>query len=167
MRKQLFINYLKDFLNDVSGSSTCNINKLVKKSKNNYRIRDSLILYCALSGESRTKLLLRFSNSDYFNVVTRVNEDNFLSDEFDDYDFKKIWDTYINKIKVYEYDDITKSQIHKNIIKKMDEKNISNYRVYKDLHLNPGNVNDYLTNGNVKKVSLETARNIYHYVCAY
>lgn len=96
-----------------------------------------------------------------------MNEDNFLSDEFDDYDFKKIWDTYINKIKVYEYDDITKSQVHKNIIKKMDEKNISNYRVYKDLHLNPGNVNDYLTNGNVKKVSLETARNIYHYVCAY
>ena len=44
------------------------------------------------------------------------------------------------------------------------EKHISNYRIYTDLHLNHGNINDYLTNGNVSKLSLATAQKILDYV---
>ena len=165
MRKQYFINYLKSYLNDVSGLKTANIHKLVLASKKNLRIRDCLILYCGLS--SRQQLLNRFTNNKYKDVLDRLNEDNYLSDEFSDYEFRKIQNSYENKIKVMEYDDITKLKVHDNTINLMNKKGLTNYRIYKDLGLNPGNVNDYLTNKNIKKVSVDTALKIFEYAYAY
>lgn len=37
------------------------------------------------------------------------------------------------------------------------DKHISNYRIYTDLKLNAGNINDYLTNDRADKLSLKTA----------
>ena len=165
MRQQLFINYLKEYLQDVSGFQTANIHKLADASKKNLRIRDCLILYCALSNTQ--KILNQFTNNKYEDVLKRLNEYNFLSDEFSDFEFKKIYTSYQHKINVTEYSDITKEKAHDNIVRMMNEKGISNYRVYKDLNLNPGNINDYLTNKNVKKVSLQTVKQIYNYVSSY
>ncbi len=165
MREQHFINYLKNYLQDISGLKTINIHKLVLKMKKNYRIRDSLILYSALS--NKRHVLNQFTNNEYEDVLNRLTKENFLSDEFDDYEFKKIYTSYTRKIKYYEYSDITKEKAHENIVKMMDEKGISNYRVYTDLKLNPGNINDYLTNGNVKKVSRDTVKVIFDYVYNY
>ena len=166
MRTQQFVNYLIDYLKDISGFNTANIHRLANASKKNLRIRDCLILYCGLS-DNRKRLLNSFTNNKYKDVLDRLNEDNFLSDEFSEYEFKKIYTSYIHKIKVFEYSDITKERAHDNIVKIMKEKGITNYRVYKDLNLNPGNINDYLTNKNVKKVSLDTVRSIFHYVYSY
>ena len=165
MREQHFINYLKFYLQDVSGLKSINIHKLVLKMKKNYRIRDSLILYSALS--DKRKVLNQYTNNKYECVLNKLTQDNFLSNEFDDYEFKKIYTSYTRKIKYYEYSNITKTKAHENIIKIMGEKGISNYRVYKDLKLNPGNINDYLTNGNVKKVSRNTVKTIFNYVYNY
>ena len=49
----------------------------------------------------------------------------------------------------------------------MDDKKITKYRVYRDLSLNPGNINDYLTNGNSKKVSMNVVKKIYNYCRNY
>ena len=167
MRKQQFVNFLKDYLQDISGLKTCNIHKLAKEMKKNYRIRDSLILYCALSGDSRRALLNRFTNNKYKEVMNNLNRDNFLNDEFKEYEFRKIWNSYQNKIKVVEYDNYIKENARLTILKSMKEKGITNYRVYKDLNLNPGNINDYLTNNNVKKVSVATVKAIANYVYTY
>ena len=165
MRQQYFINFLKEYLQDVSGMPSANIHKLADASKKNLRIRDCLILYCALSNTQR--ILNKFTNNKYKDVLDRLNEYNFLSDEFSDYEFKKIYTSYQHKINVVEYSDITKEKAHDNIVRMMSEKGITNYRVYKDLKLNPGNINDYLTNKNVKKVSLETVKQIFNYVSSY
>ena len=165
MRTQQFINYLQDYLKRVSGLNTANIHILADKSKTNIRIRDCLILYCGLS--DRQQLLNRFTNNKYKDVLSRINENTFLSDEFSEYEFRKIHTSYVHKINVVEYDDITKRKMHENITDLMKEKRISNYRVYKDLNLNPGNINDFLTNNNIKKVSVDTALKIFEYVNAY
>ena len=47
------------------------------------------------------------------------------------------------------------------------KKNITNYRVYKDLSLNPGNVNAFLKNADMGKVSLNTVRKILAFVQNY
>ncbi len=167
MREQLFINFLQDYLQDVSGLQTCNIHKLANEMKKNYRIRDSLILYCALSGDSRKKILNRFTNNKYKEVMSNLNENNFLSDDYEEYEFRKIWNSYQNKIKVVEYDNYIKENARLTILKSMKEKGITNYRVYKDLNLNPGNINDYLTNNNLKKVSVATVKAIANYVYTY
>ena len=167
MREQLFMNFLQDYLQDVSGLQTCNIHKLANEMKKNYRIRDSLILYCALSGDNRKKILNRFTNNKYKEVMSNLNENNFLSDDYEEYEFRKIWNSYQNKIKIVEYDNYIKENARLTILKSMKEKGITNYRVYKDLNLNPGNINDYLTNNNLKKVSVATVKAIANYVYTY
>ena len=167
MREQLFINFLQDYLQDISGLQTCNIHKLANEMKKNYRIRDSLILYCALSGDNRKKILNRFTNNKYKEVMSNLNENNFLSDDYEEYEFRKIWNSYQNKIKIVEYDNYIKENARLTILKSMKEKGITNYRVYKDLNLNPGNINDYLTNNNLKKVSVATVKAIANYVYTY
>lgn len=47
------------------------------------------------------------------------------------------------------------------------KKNCSNYRLYKDLKLNPGNVNSWLKHGDGSKVSYQTAQQIITYVMQY
>ena len=167
MREQLFINFLQDYLQDISGLQTCNIHKLANEMKKNYRIRDSLILYCAISGDNRKKILNRFTNNKYKEVMSNLNENNFLSDDYEEYEFRKIWNSYQNKIKIVEYDNYIKENARLTILKSMKEKGITNYRVYKDLNLNPGNINDYLTNNNLKKVSVDTVKAIANYVYTY
>ena len=50
------------------------------------------------------------------------------------------------------------------LTKLQKEKNISNYRIYKDLELNPGNINAYLKHGDPSKLSLATARKTLDYL---
>ncbi len=57
--------------------------------------------------------------------------------------------------------------MRKKILSIQKEKNCSNYRVYTDLHLNPGNINSWLKNGDSTKVSYQTAEKIMNYVLQY
>ena len=44
---------------------------------------------------------------------------------------------------------------------------VTDYCIYKQLELNPGNVNAFLKNGDVSKVSLDTVRKILSFVNEY
>ena len=165
MRKLSFEAFLKQYLIDVSGQKSLSIHKLAKLSKNNIRIIDPLVLYCVLNGKK--EVLLKYLNKSEFEFIDGLNKNNYLDDAFNDYSFKKIYQSYERKVNCVTYDNQTKSLIRDNILKMMSEKKISNYRVYKDLSLNPGNVNDYLTNGNPKKVSLKLVEDIYDYCLNY
>ena len=48
-----------------------------------------------------------------------------------------------------------------------EAKSVSNYRIYKTMNLNPGNVNAFLKNEDTSKVSLDTARKILAFVNEY
>ena len=48
-----------------------------------------------------------------------------------------------------------------------EAKSVSNYRIYKEMNLNPGNVNAFLKNEDTSKVSLDTARKILAFVNEY
>ena len=54
--------------------------------------------------------------------------------------------------------------MQKKIVEMKKEKGITNYRIYKALNLNPGNVNSFLKNGDTGKVGLNTARRMLKYV---
>ena len=45
----------------------------------------------------------------------------------------------------------------------LQKKKLSNYRLYTDLKLNPGNVNAWLKHNDSSKMSLDCARKIYQY----
>ena len=60
-------------------------------------------------------------------------------------------------------DNIKKLMLDK-IIRLKSEKNISNYRIYTDLKLNPGNFNSFIKNRNIKKLSLSNTRETLNYL---
>ncbi|MBO4668143.1 MAG: transcriptional regulator [Bacilli bacterium] len=165
MRKLTFKTYLKQYLVDVSGQRSLNIHKLAILSKNNLRLVNPLILHCVLN--DKTNVLFKYLDINKYPLVLALTKNNYLDKDFSIFEFKKIHQSYIRKANTIEYDNETKSLIRKNILKMMSDKNITNYRIYKDLKANPGNVNDYLKNNNCKKVSLKLVKQIYKYCEAY
>ena len=49
----------------------------------------------------------------------------------------------------------------------LQKKKLTNYRLYTDLKLNPGNVNAWLKHNDSSKMSLDCARQIYKYAKSY
>ena len=50
------------------------------------------------------------------------------------------------------------------ILRLQKAKQITNYRIYTDLKLNPGNTNAWLKHGSHEKISLNNARSILRYM---
>ena len=164
MRQLSFIGYLKEYIKDVSGLSSLNIHKLCKELKNNQRLVDPLILYCALT--KKQEALIKYTNAKYWAIVYKVNKDNFHTTDFKKYDFKKIWDDYQNRLNYQTNDNYFKNSLREEIVSLMKKKSVSKYRIYTDLKLNHGNINAYLKNNDASKVSSQTAKRIYKYVLA-
>lgn len=53
--------------------------------------------------------------------------------------------------------------LHREIEKLMEQKNITKYRIYRDLHLNPGNTNDFIKNQRMSKMSEKNVGRIRDY----
>ena len=165
MRELTFKTFLEQYLRDVSGQKTLSIHKLVELSNYNKRIVDALILYCALN--NKIEILKKYIDLKEFHSLENINKDNYLNNQFSNYSFIKIYQSYLRKKNTVTYDNEIKSMIREKILTIMKEKKITNYRVYKDLNANPGNINDYLKNNNVSKVSLAMAKRIYNYCLSY
>ena len=90
---------------------------------------------------------------------------NDISDPEDAY--YKLWRSYLSVRDRQKADDETKLLYHARVTKIQKEKGITNYRIYTDLKLNPGNLNAWLTHGDCSKLSLDTARRTLRYVQEY
>ena len=165
MRRLKFETFLERYIHDVTGKRTLNIHKLSKIARKNVRLVDPLILYCTFT--SKRLLLLGHIESKYAPLVAEVTRENFLDDAFDNNSFKKIWNSYQRQLNMKENNNEIKKLARNKIVKMMKKKKITNYRVYSNLKLNPGNVNDFLTNSNVEKVSLDLVKRINDFVENY
>lgn len=161
MNKIKFVNYLKQYLLYVSKKETLSVHSLYKESKRNARIIDPLILYCVFNG--KTLILNKYTNQ-YAYLYNDLLDCKFNFEKFKEYSFVKIYDSYCHKINQVKYDNKIKSQMRKNIILLQKEKHISTYRLYSDLHLNHGNVNSFIKNNDLSKLSLENVEKITNYL---
>lgn len=79
-------------------------------------------------------------------------------------EYHKVWRSYMSRKNRGRADDYTK-ELMRQKVKRLQEKNgVTNYRIYTDLKLNPGNLNAWLKHGDSDKVSLDTARRTLRYV---
>lgn len=161
MNKILFANYLKKYLFLVSNKKTTSINYLFNASKNNVRIIDPLILYCVFNNKTN---LLNKCTDKYVNLYSKIKEANYHFENFKDFDFVKIYDSFLHESNRINYDNDTKLKMRENILNIKKEKKISNYRIYTDLKLNPGNVNSFIKNKDVSKISLNATKRIVNYL---
>jgi hypothetical protein len=155
MRDLTFAGFLKSYVRSLSKTETNSLYKLTKEAADeNPRLREPLFLYAKFT--------------EYKNLANRYDKAGFeaalqnamspLPEEY-----KKVWKSYLSKKNRLQNDNHTKELMRNKVVKLQKSKGVSNYRLYADLGLNPGNFNAWLKYGDPNKVSLDTARRAVKY----
>lgn len=173
MRELTFAGFLKSYVRSLSKAETNSLYKLAKEAADdNPRLHEPLLLYAVFT--DKTDVLLRAAKvpalyTEYKNLADRYDKAGFeaaLQDESSPLpaEYKKVWRSYLSKKNRLHNDNHTKELMHKKVVKLQKAKGVSNYRLYTDLRLNPGNFNAWLKHGDPNKVSLHTARRTVEYL---
>lgn len=173
MRELTFRGFLTQYVRSLSSQDTNSLYKLAKEaSETNFRLVEPLLLYALFSNKQNVLLQATkdfMLHRNYSVVLERYTVDEMTraletqSDELSE-DYLKVWRSYLSYKNRGQADDHTK-ELMRQKVKHLQEKNgVTNYRIYTDLRLNPGNLNAWLKHGDSDKVSLETARRTLRYV---
>lgn len=175
MRKLTFEGFLKQYVAELSGVQTVSIHKLADCLSENPRLKEPLFLYALVY--NKMNLLLRHTvNSavvaEYEQLSNRYSLVQMLlllenqSLELPEA-YLKVWRSYCSVRDSVLADNDTKELIHRRVLELQQKKHLTNYRLYTDLKLNPGNVNAWLKHNDSSKMSLDCARQIYKYAKSY
>jgi len=88
-----------------------------------------------------------------------INDDPALGAEY-----RKVYKSYLSVRDKKKNENQTKALMRGKILRLQNEAGVSDYRIYKDLNLNQGNLHAYLKHGDCSKVSLDTARKTVDYL---
>jgi len=165
MQRLTFHRYLEKYVYSLSDSRTTSIYKLVKELSHNSRLVEPLFLYAISS--NKVDLLLRASSAgpmhkEYQNLANRFCLKGILK-ALEEHSptlgegYHKVYNSFVRMRDSHIVDSDTKLLIHRRIRVLQGEFGISNYRLYNDLQLNPGNVNAFLKRAEISKVSMSTA----------
>ena len=168
VRKLTFEGFLKQYVTELSGVQTASIHKLANCLHENPRLKEPLYLYALVF--DKVNLLLRYAKdpvclAEYERLSNRYSREQVLallqnqSAELSE-GYLKVWRSYCSVRDAALADNDTKELIHQ-------KKHLTNYRIYADLKLNPGNVNAWLKHNDSSKMSLDCARQIYKYAKSY
>lgn len=173
MRELTFAGFLKRYVRELSAGDTNSLYSLAGEAgHDNPRLREPLFLYAMFTGKEDV-LLKAAKDESLRNAYRRMLEGYDKEDirralEADDpalgEAYRKVWRSYRGQKNRRETDDETKALMRKRILAMQKEMNVSNYRIYTDLGLNPGNLNAWLKHGESGKVSLSTARRALAYM---
>ena len=162
MRELTFKGYLQQQLCELSGINSKSLYKFAKLSENNARLRDVLCLFLNYYVDEKLKNQLCKKFPFLNEACNRLN--GVAIEDLSSSEYRTIYENYLNKKNKKENEDKLKSLMQKRIVEVQAEKGITNYRIYKALGLNPGNINAFLKNGDHSKVGLDTARRMLAFV---
>lgn len=175
MRKLTFEGFLKQYVAELSGVQTASVHKLADRMAENPRLKEPLFLY-ALAYD-KVDLLLRYTEdkgclAEYewlSNCCSLEQMLAFLENQSPELPegYRKVWRSYCSVRDAALADNDTKELIHRRVLELQQKKHLTNYRIYADLKLNPGNVNAWLKHNDSSKMSLDCARQIYKYAKSY
>lgn len=172
MRKLSFLGFLKQYLPTLSGTHSLDLRKLMRLSETIPRLREPLFLY-ALEAD-KVSVMERFAEAEscfsvWCKTYTKAGMQAMLEADAPELpeEVRKVWRSYLTVAQRTQNDDHTKALMLAKVRRLQQEKRLTNYRVYTDLKLNPGNTNAWLKHGDSRKVSLEAARRVLHYAQSY
>ena len=176
MRELTFRGFLIQYVRQLSEQETNSLYKLAAEAgSSNPRLREPLLLYAVYS--QKQDVLLQATKEPALHAEYRRLALLYTADTMTDlleqtspvlpYEYHKVWKSYQSRKNRSQVDDHTK-ELMRQKVKRLQEKNgVTNYRIYTDLRLNPGNLNAWLKHGDSEKVSLEVARKTLRYVETY
>lgn len=172
MRELTFKGFLATYVRQLSQADTNSLYKLAAEAaSDNPRLCEPLFLYAMYSGKLAVllqaakdpSLRSAYKDMEQYTVdqmtILLENGSSTLRNEY-----HKVWSSYLSQKNRGQADDHTKELIRKKVKRLQDRYGISNYRIYTDLHLNPGNLNAWLKHGHSNRVSLDTARRTLRYI---
>ena len=164
MRELTFKGYLQQQLCELSSCNSKSLYKFARLAERNARLKSVLCLYLVnfVPDNLKKQLCKRFSyvaiECERLSGVPLEQLCGSLSE------YATIYENYLNRKNTKANEDKIKALMQKRIVELQEEKGITNYRIYKSLNLNPGNVNAFLKNGDVSKMGLNTVRKILEFV---
>lgn len=173
MRELTFRGFLTQYVKKLSVQETNSLYKLAEEaSRDNPRLREPLFLY-ALYGQKQD-VLLQATKDPALHVVYYEMTEKYTTDLMTDAlvsgsvalpdEYHKVWRSYLSRKNRGQADDHTKELMRQKVKRLQEKHGVTNYRIYTDLKLNPGNLNAWLKHGDSDKVSLDTARKTLRYV---
>lgn len=173
MRDLTFRGFLTQYVRQLATEETNSLYKLAAEAgSKNPRLREPLFLYAVYS--QKEKVLLQATKepalyAEYDRMAALYTADR-MTELFEQAspllpaEYHKVWRSYQSRKNRGQADEHTKELMRQKVKRLQETKGVTNYRIYTDLKLNPGNLNAWLKHGNGDKVSLETARNTLRYV---
>lgn len=176
MRELTFRGFLAQYVRQLSEQETNSLFKLAAQAgSSNPRLREPLFLYAVYS--QKQDVLLQATKepelyTEYHRLVSLYTADEMtqLLEQVSPLlpaEYHKVWRSYQSRKNRGQADDHTKELMRQKVKRLQEKYSVTNYRIYTDLKLNPGNLNAWLKHGDSDKVSLETARRTLRYVEAY
>lgn len=171
MRELTFLGFLTEYVRSLSKAGTTSIFALAKEaSSDNPRLREPLLLYSLAS--CKKYILLRaakkFNLEEFYApVLANIGDkqvETVLEEKCLPKEYLKVWRSYLTKKNNRRTNDATKELIRNRILCLQKERNVTNYRLYTDLKMNPGNLNAWLKHGDNSKISLDSARSCLMYL---
>ena len=172
MRQLTLKGYLRQYVPRLSTQDKGGLFRLAAEAKTNYRLRAPLFLHALC--ENKIDVLLSFTKdealkSHYTEMANKYTFDVMMSalengDASLGENYHKAYNSYVRRRDMPKTHEQAKLAIRDKIRSLQKTKSVSNYRLYTDLKLNPGNINNYLKNGATSKVSRNTARRIMLYL---
>lgn len=173
MRELTFKGFLMQYVKQLSQQNTLNLHKLTAEANSdNPRLREPLLLYAMITAKQNLLLMEAQGSAlceHYTELISRYSAEQMttlldtgspaLTEAY-----HKVWRSYENCRNRLQADNHSKELMRKKVKRLQEQNGITNYRIYTDLKLNPGNLNAWLKNGDGNKVSLNTARMTLHYV---
>ena len=162
MRELSFKGYLQQQLCELSNYDSKSLYKFARLAESNARLKNTLCLYLNYYVSEKLKKQLCKKFPYLIEECDRLN--GVAVEDIDLSEYKTIYENYLNYKNRKQNEDKIKLLMQKRIVEVQQEKGITNYRIYKALNLNPGNVNAFLKNGDTGKVGLDTVRRMLAYV---
>jgi len=172
MRQLTFVGFLKEYVKDLSDHGAPAVKNLAKEvMADNPRLKEPLFIYCLYS--DNLSLLLKVTKdtpvgAEYEAMAKEYNTESMMQ-AFEGESiylpkgYLKVYKTFKSIAGIQERDEKIKELIRLEVLKIITAKNISVYRMSKDLNINNANVNAWIKDGFSTKVSLDNARTMLQY----
>ena len=164
MRKLTMLGFLSQYVRELAEADTLNVQKLYSiVQSGNYRLKEPLFLYCYYN--KKADILTRYLNAsdmEEFLVMVKVVESGNFTSLLPNY--VKVFNAYEYQYNKHDNETRIKMLMVKKITRLQTEKGVSNYRVYTDLRINPGNYDSFVKGRNYSKLSLNKSREILNYL---